>query len=272
MKAHFFFLAALAMLAAACQRDPLPTRQLRLKAIVEAPTKAYYESDGSFYWHHGDALSFWSDWGFFPAGSYEGDSGTTDGYFSIDPLSMKNARTHCFYPHYHGQSYDEDSKQLTVCIPDNYVLEKNDLMLMPLVGWLTTRENGDFHTSLKHVGGAVLVTIWNLPEGVKCIVLTSDKRISGEFPVDMTRLGTDGCKAVADNHVEDGQNYIQIIYCPYGFCQKTTLCFPVPTGEYRLGLEVWIDGEPYWSRPVGTHVNRIGRGTILQLPAVNVYH
>ena len=202
MKAQLFFLAALAVLSAACQREPLPKRAPRLMATVEMPTKGFYDDDGTFYWHHGDALSFWSDWGFFQGGFYEGEDGTLDGFFSIDTLSMKNARTLCLYPHIPDQPYDEDTKILSLCIPEQHNWEWNDRMLMPLAGFLTTKD-GDFYTELKHIGGAVLVTLRNLPLGPKAIVLTSDKRISGFFPVDLNKLGTDACKAVADNKKEE---------------------------------------------------------------------
>ena len=269
MKAHFLFLAALAVLSAACRRDPLPTPSPRLTATVEAPTKGFYDSGGNFCWHHGDALSFWSDWGFFQAGFYEGADGSTDSYFSVDPYSMQNARTLCFFPHIPGQPYDEATRQLTLCLPDQYTTEWSDRMLLPLAGWLTTR-NGDFYTSLKHVGGAVLVPVQNLPEGRKNIFLVADKRIAGEFPLDLSKLGTDGCKAVADNKIHDNLDRIRISYVQIGAIQECSFCFPVPTGEYRLGVEVWIDGKPYWSQPIGSHINRIGRGTILRMPAVLV--
>lgn len=269
MRTKLLFLAAAALGCAACHREPLPDQPVHLKAAVEAPSKGYYDYDGTFYWHHGDALSFWSDWGFFEAGFYEGDDGTVDSYFSVDRYSMENARTLCFYPHIPGQPYDESAKRLTLCIPDQYMTEWNDRMPLVLAGWLTTR-SGDFFTSLKHLAGAVQVKIRNLPEGRKNIFLTSDKRICGEFPLDLGKLGTDACRAVADNQTQDGLNRIRLTYLQTGAIQERIFCFPVATGDIRLGLEVWIDGKPYWSRPVGEYTNHIGRGTILRMPTVDL--
>ena len=268
MKKYGIPVLAAVLLSAGCQRTEQPAREpnvIRASAEDPADTKVYYGSDRTFLWQNGDKLCLWTDWGWFPGAMYAGKSGTKDGLFT---LVMDDIYHSCaVYPSLLGSTYDGGGK-MTLALEDSYVLEIPTPVLMPMVAYFPAEKDRKY-LHFKHVGGAVKLTFRNVPAGYHTFRLLADKPLSGLYDLDLTRLGTDGCKAVAGRG-RDGRNHVDVNLIQEAPFSQISIYVPVPAGDLKLGAELLIDGKSVFRQPVGNHVNHIGRGTILRMPTITI--
>lgn len=176
------------------------------------------------------------------------------------------------YPYTPGSSfaYDEGPTHgtLTFNLPSTYPnLDDLNMVRMPMVAVLNT--TGDKHDfTLKHVGGAVKITLGNVPSQAKYFKLwvLDDKKISGKFKIDLSSVGTGTL-----TYDSDGKNTVELQLKDGAAKDELVLYFPVPAGSYKLGIGIYGDGltSPIFEHQ-GTTENTIDRGKILRMPKITL--
>ena len=282
MKKTVFFLAALLAVAAGCTREfdtVLPEEEgqvMVFHATAETPeTKVGYTGDKTFYWSYGDQIGILSSnngqpvWNVATYQGYDADARGvfTTGAFHSTTQFLGVAQYPAALESTAGDTFNE--KTFKLGLPWQYNVETVASVFMPLIAKVYDEHASDLY--FRHVGGAVKVTFMNIPESrIKTFRLLSDKRINGEFTLDLSKLGTNQCVAKAATAQNEDQKMVEIKNFSSGARQQMVVYFPVPTGSMKFGLQVLMDGKEYYYQEVGSTVNTIGRGTILQMPTVNL--
>ena len=175
------------------------------------------------------------------------------------------------YPNTPGSSFayssDETKGTLTYCLPDMYTdLTQLDTVRMPMVAVLDMSGEGDKHDfTLKHVGGAVKITLKNVPAGAKYFKLWAvGQNISGKFTINLSAVGTGTL-----SYASDGKNTVELQLKEGVAREELDVYFPVPAGEYTLGIGVYGDNVTYLDK-TASRANTIGRGKILRMPAITL--
>ena len=174
------------------------------------------------------------------------------------------------YPYTSGSSFayasDETMGTLTFHLPDDYAgLQNLDMARIPMVAVLN-REGGNDEFEFKHVGGAVKVTLKNVPSKAKYFKLTASEggNISGDFTIALNNVGTGTLQG------SGSKNTVQLSLAQGQAAESLTLYFPVPAGTYKFRISVYGDGITYLESFGGANANTIGRGKVLSLPAVTI--
>ena len=173
------------------------------------------------------------------------------------------------YPYTPGSSfaYDEGPTHgtLTFNLPSTYPnLDDLNMVRMPMVAVLNT--TGDKHDfTLKHVGGAVKITLGNVPKEAKYFKLwAKDQSISGKFTIDLSSVGSGGL-----TYSSDGKNTIELQLKGGEAKNELIMYFPVPVGTYTLGIGVYADGFTIFENEA-SRTNEIKRGKILAMPKIDL--
>ena len=174
------------------------------------------------------------------------------------------------YPYTSGSSYayaDDDTKgTLTFNLPAYYRdLDNLDMVRMPMVAVLDMNEGGDkTHFEFKHVGGAVKLTLRNVPAKAKYFKLWAEgKNLSGDYTIALSQVGTGTLQGSGSG------NTVELQLKEGKAAEELTLYFPVPAGTYRFGVGVYGDGIVYLEKLASTD-NTVNRGTILRMPALTI--
>ena len=177
------------------------------------------------------------------------------------------------YPYTSGSSYayanDNTKGTLTFNLPSVYTeLDNLDMVRMPMVAVLDMGASGDKHNFvLKHVGGAVKVTLKNVPAKAKYFKLTATEggSISGDFTITLANVGSGVLQ-----YKENGRNTVQLSLKEGHAADELVMYFPVPAGTYKFSMSVYGDGLVFLEDFGGSSSNTIGRGTILRMPAITI--
>ena len=289
-------LALTALLAlCACSREPaLPESAapgvIRLKLGTESPsTRVVFEDDVTFKWSEGDKVGAYMYSTTLPNtgignGTYgpwiapftlASGAGTGSGEFVFDITWPENGETvgHvAMYPYtthevdgpWEYQSrFDETNSTLVFNLPDKWKdLPNLEGVRIPMAANLDSKERP---VIFRHVGGAVKVTLKNVPAGARYFKLSADKNLSGEFVIRQDEIGTGTLRGDGSN------NYVELQLAEGAgkALESVDVYFPVPAGTYTFNLGVYGDGVTYYEK-WGSHSNTIGRGNILRLPAIDL--
>ena len=271
------------------QESPKGTRTVTLSFGTEpGTTKGIFVDDKTFQWTAGDQIGvyLYSSTLENVAGAYNvtgkygpwiapfdltGGAGTGSGLFSRE-LNNELGETYgnvAIYPYTEGSSfaYAQGGGTLTFNLPSYYKeLDNLDMVRIPMVAKLGM-EPGDDKTrfELKHVGGAVKVTLQNVPAGAKYFKLwaTEGGNLSGSYTIDINQVGTGTLQG------NGSENFVELQLKQGQAAASLDVYFPVPAGTYKLGVGVYGDGVTYLEHQ-GTTANTIGRGTILRMPALTI--
>lgn len=265
MKRILYAAAAALVLAAGCAKeidreDGLTTSVSLSVGIDQQDTKVAFASDKTFQWQTGDQVGVYISDGSFVPFTLASAAGKSQGTFTGAVPAGQTYGTVAVYPYNEGTSCSGGT--LTFHLPE-YYRDLGDLsrVMMPMAASLG--ENASEFT-LRHVGGAVKVTLTNVPEGAKYFKLTADKPITGDFKVSVADL--------ANNAVLSGTGtgYDVELQLSAGKAQSSLdIYFPVPAGTYTFSIGVYGDGVTYLQK-AGTTSNTVGRGTILRMPALEI--
>lgn len=253
-------------------------------------TKGIFVDDRDFQWQAGDQIGvyLYSSTLENVAGAYQvpgkygpwlapfdlqSGAGTGDAIFARD-LDGDLGETYgnvAIYPYTSGSSYafaDDDTKgTLTFNLPSYYTdLDNLDMVRMPMVAVLDMDAEGKKKQfELKHVGGAVKVTLLNVPAKAKYFKLeaTSGGNLSGDFTINLNQVGSgvlqgNGSANTVELQLKEGKA-----------AESLTVYFPVPAGTYTLKVGVYGDGITYLEKEASS-TNTIGRGNILRMPALTI--
>ncbi|MBO4475710.1 MAG: hypothetical protein J5737_03205 [Bacteroidales bacterium] len=273
----------------ACTREPYVAdnpaspRVLTLSLGAESATgtRVAFENDRIFKWQERDSVGAWmySTTLNNVRGSYgvEGEygpwmapfhlasgAGTGSGVFTFDiqyPENHEEVGYVAIYP-YSGASY-YDGGSLVYNLPTYWSgLPDLNAVRIPMAANLDSAEKP---LQFKHIGGAVKVTLTNVPAGARYFKLTADKNISGDFVVKVSDIGT----AVLTGAGSEPMVELQLARALPNDVPVLDVYFPVPPGTYTFGLGIYGDGVVYAEKQ-GTTPNTIDRGTILRMPSVDL--
>ena len=289
------FLAAAAVLAfCACSVEPaapeLAPGVIRLSLGAEATaTKVTFENDQTFKWSAGDKVGAYMYSTTLPnTGIGEGTygpwiapfdlisgAGTGNGEFAFEIKYPENGETvgHvAMYPYTthevdgpweYQSSFSESNSTLVFNLPDKWKdLPNLEGVRIPMAANL---DSGTKPVMFKHVGGAVKVTLKNVPANARYFKLAADKNLSGEFVIRQDEIGTGTLRGDGSyNYVE-----LQLAEGAGKALSSVDVYFPVPAGTFTFSLGVYGDGIVILEK-TGTTANTIGRGQILRLPEVDL--
>ena len=192
MKKIVYFMAVAMFLAVSCQRDelqqdPIPEVTSRYKILTvgvadEAETRVGFDENNSFYWHGGDKVGVLTVNGFKEMTLADGYHGQATGVFTGE--FEEEIGDYVVYPH---GAHMLDNGQLTYVLPSSYtyasIEEEANSFNPPMIG----RIDGGSST-LKHLASFFKIAVNNIPAGGDDMkfVFTADKRITGEFVVDLS--------------------------------------------------------------------------------------
>ena len=276
-----------AALLAACAQEPAAPENpapsfLTLRLGTESPgSRAVFVEDKTLQWQEGDQVGAYmysqclnnvpgsygvpGEYGpwMAPFTLYGGaGTGTGDFRFYVEyPENEEAVGKVAIYPYTKGSSFD--GTNLVFDLPELWTdLDNLDQVRMPMAANLDSHESP---VMFKHVGGAVKVTLLNVPAGARYFKLTADKNISGPFVIKQSEIGTgvlrgDGTSTRVELQLKEGAGKDM---------ESLDVYFPVPAGTYTFGLGIYGDGVTYYEKQ-GTKSNTVARGNILRMPAVNI--
>ena len=288
-------LAAAALLAfCACSQEGAAPESaapgvLTLKLGAEEPaTRVTFENDITFKWSAGDKVGAYMYSTTLPnvpdsftPGEYGpwiapfelvSGAGTGNGEFSFEITYPENGETvgHvAMYPFTanaaweYKSNYYPESSTLVFNLPDKWKdLPNLEGVRIPMAANL---DSGEKPIKFRHVGGAVKVTLKNVPAGARYFKLSADKNLSGEFVIRQDEIGTgtlrgDGSEKYVELQLAEGAGKA---------LSSVDVYFPVPAGTFTFNLGIYGDGVTYLEK-WGSTANTIGRGQILRMPAIDL--
>ena len=256
--------------------------------VEQDGSRGVFLDDGTFQWSSGDQIGvyMYSSTLQNVAGAYNvpdqygpwiapfdltSGAGTGTGTFSRE-LNDALGETYgnvAIYPYTEGSSYAyaQSGGTLTFNLPDKYEgLADLDMVRIPMVALLDMEPGEDkTHFEFKHVGGAVKVTLQNVPSKAKYFKLWASEggNLSGTYTIDLQNVGSgvllgNGSKNTVELQLAQGKA-----------AESVDVYFPVPAGTYKFGIGVYGDGITYLEMQ-GSSSNTIERGTILRMPALTI--
>ena len=286
-------LAAAALIAfCACSREPAAPENAAPGAIslnlgAEDPaTRVTFENDITFKWSEGDRVGAYMYSTTLPnTGIGEGTygpwiapfnlvsgAGTGSGEFTFEiayPENGEKVGHVAMYPFTanaaweYQSEYDEDNATLRFNLPDKWKdLPNLEGVRIPMVANLDSNERPFV---FRHVGGAVKVTLKNVPAGARYFKLSADKNLSGIFVISQDEIGHGALRG------EGTAQYVELQLAEGAgkALESVDIYFPVPTGTFTFNLGIYGDGVTYLEK-WGTTPNTIARGQILRMPAVDL--
>ena len=254
MKNMTYIMAFAILLTASCQKnefkeDPVHENAGHIKVLTvgvaeEPETRVGFDGNNSFYWHRGDRIGVITTAGFKemilddqyhrqPSGVFLGDF-------------EENMGDYVVYPH---GSHLLDNGQLTYILPSEYTYtsigEEDNSFNPPMYGKI--ENNSAF---LRHLGSFFKISVTNIPAGGDDMkfVFTADKRLTGEFLVDLlsdtpviTTDEAEGGHTVTINfsNTVSGSNGTFYIPAPLGTYGSITA--EVRDGDATLVSRTWTD-------------------------------
>ena len=301
MKKNYLFIAALALcLCWSCSEELQPHEEKPQGGTHWATLSVGTESDAQgtkgtfindkFQWQEGDQIGvyLYSTTLQNVAGSYnvegqygpwiapfdlQSGAGAASGVFARE---LNDDLGECYgnvaiYPYTEGSSYayanDNTKGTLTFNLPAYYRnLDNLDMVRMPMVAVLDMNAEGAKTSfELKHVGGAVKLTLRNVPAKAKYFKLWAEdgKKLSGSYTITLSQVGTGTLQGAGTD------NFVELQLKEGKAADELDVYFPVPAGAYRFGIGVYGDGIVYLEK-VASRNNTVGRGNILAMPAVTI--
>ncbi len=286
-----FYLVAIATLAfVSCQKELNPAEQtqnnkpLTFKASIEQlqdQTKATINASNQLVWAENDMIGIyfpgWDDKN-QPFRLNAADAGKTEGEFTIASAANPSgaSATAAYFPWWDTESLSAtypSSSQTNVYdgvvyfkMKSEYYGYTDNRMLTPLVAPITSSSD---NISFKHAGAAVKVTINNLVSGTyKTTMSVTGKQISGDFHVNPVNAGTEALTLDDEEDVTKNSVTLNAWKSTGAF----TWIFPVPElSKPKLQFEIKDNnGVPVWSKKLKAQANDLGRGDILEMPALTI--
>ena len=235
-------MAVAMLLAVSCQKNeiqdgPCPemTGNVRTLTVgMEDPkTRVGFDENNSFYWHKGDRIGVLTVNGFREMALDEASQGQGTGVFV--GYFEEEIGDYVVYPH---GAHILDNGQLTYVLPSSYtytsIEEEANSFNPPMIG----RVDGTSAT-LKHLASFFKIAVNNIPAGGDDMkfVFTADKRITGEFVVDLS-----ADTPVIETDDSEG-NTVTINFTNTVPGNSGAFYIPAPLGDYGTITAEIKDGE-----------------------------
>lgn len=245
-------MAVAMLLAVSCQKNeiqdgPCPemTGNVRTLTVgMEDPnTRVGFDENNSFYWHKGDRIGVLTVNGFREMALDEASQGQGTGVFV--GYFEEDMGDYVVYPH---GAHILDNGQLTYVLPLSYtytsIEEEANSFNPPMIG----RVDGTSAT-LKHLASFFKIAVNNIPAGGDDMkfVFTADKRITGEFVVDLSVdtpvIETDDSEGntVTINFTNTVPGNSGAFYIPAPLGDYGTITAEIKDGETSLLTKTWTN-------------------------------
>lgn len=249
----YIIIAIAAILGASCQRSGLQedevygngkyNKKLIAGAEDEARTRVGFDENNVFYWHKGDKIGVATIAGLKQMSLndqyHKKQSGVFYGVFEED------FGDYVVYP-YGGHLVESD--QLTFVLPDSYTYTSIEADTNSFNPPMAGRIEGN-SAQLKHLGSFFKISVSNIPAGgdEMKFILTTDKRITGEFtadlmaetPVIVTDDSPGNTVTINFSNTESGKTGTFYIPAPLGTYGSIT--GKVMAGDILLATKTWTD-------------------------------
>ena len=228
-------LMAAMMLAVGCANDNLESVKIgayKLNATVEsdAGSKAgIYMNDGAFFWNNGDRIAVGEDLANYIT---ECVNGVQTAVFSSDTAVQQG--DYAVYPYSATKSIAGSILTYNLVNEYKYIsVDRNffDGMRVSIPMWAPVIDNV---AEFKHLGGVIAFKIENLKAGEnQTFTVTADKKIAGEFTVDLS--AAEPILATAATDVAEEKSVV----IKFSLKKNADAVFyvPVPVGTYDLTVE-----------------------------------
>lgn len=231
MKKISLYFLGLAVALFGCQQESLEPvgknmKTVTLTADMVLDTKASIDSKtGDFKWQEGDVISVLATDNKFYDFTLKTGAGDIKAKFSGSIPVNSEITTVATYPAFVANGTENSVLEGTTF---NYTLPaewtwKQDVSNVPMVASFAEGADG---MSFKQVGGVLRFHVKNMP-AKGSVVLTTDASITGQFPVDITGLGTAAMVAT------EGSSTLIINYAAESNGADVEFNVPVPTGTYK---------------------------------------
>ena len=243
MKSTVYFMATAIFLAFACQKNelqegPAPEKAGALKTLTVGVddgqnTRVGFDDVGSFYWHRGDKIGVITASGFKEMVLGEEYHGKASGVFTGS--FEEEIGDYVVYPH--GDHLLEGG-QLRYILPSSYsyssIEDGENSFNPPMAGKI----NGN-NAILRHLASFIKIGVTNIPAGGDDmrLILTADRRITGEFIAD---LFSDTPVIVTD---DSDRNIVSIRFSNSIPGADGAFYIPAPLGVYGSIMAEVKDGD-----------------------------
>lgn len=260
MKKAIYFLTTMLLLGCNVAEDAFVEQENHsVQAYMECyQTKTSVTDEGYFTWTAGDKI-----WLHTTNGGAEGvlseGAGTSNATFSYGPY-IGSMTGKSVYP-YGNHSISQNT--LTVNLPESYDLGTN-----------TDNTNAAMYAvladgSLKftHLAGVMRFEFKDAPVGTNKFKITVDKKINGNFTVDIAEEFPTMC---VDEAISDAEKTVVINFDALEEVKDLRIYVPLPIGTYEsLALELNADDQNVWSYSKEV-TNTINRRSLLLMPTVSM--
>ena len=252
----------------------IPMKSVTLSANMDFTdsTKASLDNTGLFAWQKGDKISVLStDNKFYVFEITDGIGSKTASFTGQIPETAEVSDV-ATYPAIVSTGADNvivSGNDMTFTMPEMYDYEDNNTNV-PMVA------KGDFVNagmSFKQVGGVIRFPVNNLPRKAKFIFASSNKRVIGNYPLDLSKIGESFIEA---EDKADGSS-LTINYSSDVDGKPATFNVPLPVGMYDdFTISIQDEsGKSLFSKEYHSEKNKIERKTLrlmkeLQLETIPV--
>lgn len=275
-----YLMAAVALFGCSEMEEPIihdsdvPMKSVTLSANLDVtePTKASLDNTGLFAWQAGDKISVLSTDNKFYVFEITDGAGTKTASFTGQIPETAEVSNVATYPAIVSTGTDNviiSGNKITFTMPETYEYV-DDNTNVPMVA------NGDFvrsGMSFKQIGGAMRFPVNNLPRKAKFIFTSANKRITGDYSLDLSKIGESfiECEDSAEG------SSLTINYSSEIDGKPASFNVPLPVGIYD-DFTVSIQdesGKSLFSKEYRSDKNKIERKTLrlmkeLQLDAIPV--
>lgn len=246
-------MAIAVMTAMSCQKNEFQevnvpetvvyARTLTVGPVEDGMTRVGFDENNAFYWHKGDRIGVITASGFKAMTLDEAYHGQSSGVFTGD--FEEEMGDYVVYP-YGNHTIEGD--ELTYMLPSSYAYSSVDddanSFNPPMLGKVTGNT-----ATLNHIASFLRIRVNNIPAGgddMK-LMLTADKRIAGEFSVDLSAdvpvMNTDDLpgNTVTISFSNDLPGKTGTFYIPVPLGTYGTMTAEVKDGETSLVSRTWTD-------------------------------
>ena len=253
MKQIIYIIASAMFLVASCQRSDLPgdslsERSVNYKTLTvgvedQLQTRVGFDENNAFYWHKGDSIGVLTAAGLKEMTIYDQYHKKQTGVFYGD--FQEDLGEYVIYPY---GSHSIESGLLTYVLPPSYnytsIVADTNSFNPPMLGRVEANS-----AQLKHLASFFKISVTNIPAGgddMK-LVFTADKRITGEFLVNLSAetpvIVTDDAegKTVTVNFINQESGATGTFYIPAPLGTYGSITVEVKDGEILLASKTWTD-------------------------------
>jgi uncharacterized protein (TIGR02145 family) len=223
---------------------------LQANAVGTGSTKIVFDTDGNSWWLPGDAigvttegaqtlskLTLDSSTEYKQEGKFTGEVTGTVGTWAIYPYNANHqisgtALTYNLPATYKYSSVDQNYTVAPTSgtVSATYYNSAN----APAYGTVKTNDDGTFSAKFSHLCGVLCLKVEKLPASTGYITLTADRKITGNFTVDLSK----DTPELTSNAASSSENTVTISYEGGVANGSGVFYIPMPVGDYNVTVEV----------------------------------